>query len=100
MQTRPSKNGSPPYSIAELSDGERNSLLIAASILTMKSESLVLIDEPERHLHRSIISPLLQHLFSSRSDCAFIKLLSNNDQKMLNVIKSLFGDLISDIDLV
>jgi hypothetical protein len=32
----------------------------------------VLIDEPERHLHRSIISPLLTHLFSKRDDCAFI----------------------------
>jgi hypothetical protein len=32
----------------------------------------LLIDEPERHLHRSIISPLLTHLFSKREDCAFI----------------------------
>src|SRR6476469_6154237 len=34
--------------------------------------SLLLIDEPERHLHRSIISPLLTNLFSKREDCAFI----------------------------
>lgn len=67
-----SKCGGIPYSIAELSDGERNALLIAANVLTAKSGTLVLIDEPERHLHRSIISPLLTLLFSKRDDCAFI----------------------------
>lgn len=66
------KCGGTPYSVAELSDGERNVLLIAANVLTVKSGTLVLIDEPERHLHRSIISPLLTNLFSRRDDCAFI----------------------------
>lgn len=67
-----SKRGGPAYSVAELSDGERNALLIAATVLTAKAGALILIDEPERHLHRSIISPLLTHLFAKRSDCAFI----------------------------
>ncbi len=67
-----SKNGGPLYGIAELSDGERNALLIAADVLTAKQNSLLLIDEPERHLHRSIISPLLSALIQSRKDCAFI----------------------------
>lgn len=67
-----SKSGGPPYSIAKLSDGERNAFLIAANVLTAKKDTLMLIDEPERHLHRSIISPLLTHLFSKRDDCAFI----------------------------
>lgn len=67
-----SKSGGSHYSIAELSDGERNALLIAATVLTVKEETLLLIDEPERHLHRSIISPLLTLLFSRRPDCAFV----------------------------
>jgi len=67
-----SKCGCAPYSVAELSDGERNALLIAATVLTVKTDTLVMIDEPERHLHRSIISPLLTLLFSKRHDCAFI----------------------------
>jgi ABC-type Mn2+/Zn2+ transport system ATPase subunit len=66
------KNGSAPYSIAELSDGERNAILIAANVLTAKDGTLLLIDEPERHLHRSIISPLLTLLFAKRPDCTFI----------------------------
>lgn len=66
------KNGCTPYSIAELSDGERNALLIATDVLTSDSNSLIIIDEPERHLHRSIISPLLSTLFAKRKDCVFI----------------------------
>ena len=67
-----SKNGGKPYSVAELSDGERNAILIAADVLTAKPHTLFIIDEPERHLHRSIISPLLTALFQKRSDCTFI----------------------------
>ena len=33
---------------------------------------IILIDEPERHLHRSIATPLLLSLFDERPDCAFI----------------------------
>lgn len=67
-----SKNGSEPYSIAELSDGERNALLIGADVLTTEANSLIILDEPERHLHRSIISPLLTTLFRKRNDCVFV----------------------------
>jgi ABC-type cobalamin/Fe3+-siderophores transport system ATPase subunit len=60
------------YSVSELSDGERNALLIAANVLTAPERTLILIDEPERHLHRSIISPLLTLLFARKQDCAFV----------------------------
>ena len=66
------KKGSEPYSIAQLSDGERNVILIASEVLAAQSGTMVLIDEPERHLHRSIISPLLKALFAMRSDCTFV----------------------------
>lgn len=67
-----SKNGCEPYSIAELSDGERNALLICSDVLTTEPNQLIILDEPERHLHRSIISPLLSSLFQKRKDCAFV----------------------------
>jgi ABC-type cobalamin/Fe3+-siderophores transport system ATPase subunit len=67
-----SKKGSNKYSIAELSDGERNAILIAADVLTADENTLFIIDEPERHLHRSIISPLLISLFQQRPDCTFV----------------------------
>ncbi len=66
------RHGGNAYSVAELSDGERNALLIAAAVLTADEGNLILVDEPERHLHRSIISPLLTELFSRRPDCTFV----------------------------
>lgn len=66
------RKGSKRYSISKLSDGERNAILIAANVLTVPSGTLLLIDEPERHLHRSIVSPLLSLLLKERADCAFI----------------------------
>ena len=66
------KKGSEPYSIAELSDGERNVILIASEVLAVPSSTMVLIDEPEHHLHQSIISSLMKALFAMRSDCAFV----------------------------
>lgn len=71
-QVMAAKSGGSPYSISRLSDGERNALLIAANVLTAKPGAFILIDEPERHLHRSITSPLLTQLFRKRKDCAFI----------------------------
>ncbi|WP_085466984.1 AAA family ATPase [Mesorhizobium australicum] len=67
-----SKNGGTPYSIALLSDGERAALLIAGTILTAKKGALILVDEPERHLHASIVTPLLLQLFGKRPDCTFV----------------------------
>lgn len=60
------------YSITELSDGERNALLVATDVLTLPPGTLILIDEPERHLHHSIVSPLLLSLFAYKSDCYFV----------------------------
>ena len=75
-----SKSGGPEYSAAELSDGERNAVLIAGSVLTVPPGTLLIIDEPERHLHRSIVSPLLGHLFERRSDCGFV--ISTHDHDL------------------
>ena len=71
-QVRASRSGGPAYSVAHLSDGERNALLISAEVLTAKAGTLLIIDEPERHLHRSIMSPMLTALFAERPDCAFV----------------------------
>lgn len=74
-----SKDGGPEYSAAELSDGERNALLIAGNVLTAAPNTLLIIDEPERHLHRSIISPLLSQLFERRADCGFVVSTHDHD---------------------
>ena len=60
------------YSIAQMSDGERNAVILAANVLTVNAGTLLIIDEPERHLHRSIIEPFLTALFAQRPDCPFL----------------------------
>lgn len=53
------KNNGHRFSIAQMSDGERAAAIMAANVLTVKAGTILLIDEPERHLHRSIIEPFL-----------------------------------------
>lgn len=60
------------FSIAQMSDGERAAAIMAANVLTVEPDTILLIDEPERHLHRSIIEPFLSALFAKRGDCAFV----------------------------
>ena len=66
------KDSDETYSIAGMSDGERNALIIAANVITLEPGTVLLIDEPERHLHRSIIVPFLTALFQVRDDCTFV----------------------------
>ena len=79
-----SKHGGPTYSAAELSDGERNAILIAGNVLTAPSGTLLIIDEPERHLHRSIIAPLLSQLLERRPDCSFVVSTHDHDLPLEN----------------
>ena len=60
------------YSMAQMSDGERAAAIMAANVLVADPGTAFLIDEPERHLHRSIIEPFLSALFGQRQDCAFV----------------------------
>lgn len=66
------KDNESKYSMSQMSDGERNAALIAAKVVTADSNTIFLIDEPERHLHRSIIEPFLSALFRHRDDCIFV----------------------------
>ena len=61
------------FNIAEMSDAERSAMIIASHVITADPGTLLLIDEPEKHLHRSIIEPFLSALFNLRKvDCAFV----------------------------
>ncbi len=96
-----------PYSIAKMSDGERSAVLMAAEILTAEAGGVLLIDEPERHMHRSIIEPLLSALFSQRPDCAFliatheVELPMSHPQSQVLIARSceMKGDIPVDWDI-
>ena len=60
------------YSATEMSDGERAVLYLAAQVLCVPENKIMIIDEPEVHLHRSIMNRLWKTLESYRPDCLFI----------------------------
>ena len=61
------------YSVTEMSDGERGALILAAHVVTAEPGTVFVIDEPEKHLHQSILHKFLSLLIERRkADCAFI----------------------------
>lgn len=60
------------YSATEMSDGERAVLYLAAQVLCVPINIILVIDEPELHLHRSIMNRLWKELEQCRPDCLFI----------------------------
>lgn len=67
------KNGEPvKYSANQMSDGERAVLYLAAQVLCVPENKMLIMDEPEIHLHRSIMNRLWMALERYRPDCLFI----------------------------
>ena len=60
------------YFANEMSDGERAVLYLIVQVLCVPQNKLLIIDEPEIHLHRSIMNLLWKSLEKYRSDCLFI----------------------------
>lgn len=67
------------YPIAQMSDGERSALLLAAEVLVAPDNCIILLDEPERHLHRWISAGLVEALIDARTDCSFVVLTHDLD---------------------
>lgn len=55
------------YSIAKTSDGERAALVLTAEVVAAAGGTIFLIDEPELHLHPSIVVPLLGALIAEKT---------------------------------
>ena len=60
------------YSATEMSDGERSVLYLASQVLCIPDNKILIIDEPELHMHRSIMNKLWSELEKCREDCLFI----------------------------
>jgi len=67
------------YPISQMSDGEKSAVLLAAEILASKKNSVQIVDEPERHLHRAISTQVIQAVVASRPDCHFVLLTHELD---------------------
>ncbi|MGE4390792.1 MAG: AAA family ATPase [Aeromonas sp.] len=60
------------YSARDMSDGERATFYILGQVLVADEGSLLIFDEPELHIHKSIMSKLWDKLEALRPDCAFL----------------------------
>jgi len=60
------------YKGNEMSDGERVGLYLIAQCLCIPDNKTIIIDEPEIHLHRSIMNRLWTEIENERKDCFFI----------------------------
>jgi len=67
------------YHGRDMSDGERVVLYMIAQILTVKNNSLIIIDEPELHIHKAILSKLWNMLEIERQDCIFMYITHDLD---------------------
>jgi len=60
------------YSASEMSDGERAVFYILGQVLSANKGSILIFDEPELHIHKSIISNLWDEIEKLRPDCSFL----------------------------
>lgn len=78
------------YHGKEMSDGERVMLYMICQVLVLKSNSILIIDEPELHIHKAIVDKLWDKLEELRQDCVFVYIthdlnfaLSRNTENVL-----------------
>lgn len=65
------------YKGREMSDGERVGLYLIAQCLCIPENKTIIIDEPEIHMHRSIMNRLWTEIEKERKDCFFIYITHN-----------------------
>lgn len=70
------------YPIDALSDGERASLFIAATVITQEPNTVILIDEPEKHLHPSIAGRLFEAALRANQHIAVV--VSSHDVHLID----------------
>jgi hypothetical protein len=61
-----------PYSITQMSDGEKAVFYMVGQVLVADTGSIFIMDEPEIHMHRAILGRLWDELEAARPDCAFL----------------------------
>jgi ABC-type lipoprotein export system ATPase subunit len=67
------------YHGKEMSDGERVMLYMICQALILPENSIIIIDEPELHIHKAIVKKLWDRLEQERSDCVFMYITHDLD---------------------
>lgn len=67
------------YNSSEMSDGERVIFYLIGQCLAAPKNGIIVIDEPELHLHKSVQTPLWDEIEKLRDDCVFVYLTHDVD---------------------
>ena len=67
------------YHGKEMSDGERVMLYMICQALVLRPNSLMIVDEPELHIHKAIVDKLWTRLEIERPDCVFMYITHDLD---------------------
>lgn len=66
--------GGSPYKGGDMSDGERVALYLIGHCLAAPAGAIIVVDEPEVHLHRVVQARLWDEIELERPDCLFVYL--------------------------
>ncbi len=61
-----------PYEAYRMSDGERVILYLVGRIMQAPENGIIIVDEPEIYLHRTVVNKLWDRLELERKDCVFV----------------------------
>jgi len=80
IETYPSDGQiSDAYNASEMSDGERVIFYLVGEAICSPENAIVIIDEPEMHIHKSLVKNLFDLIENERPDCSFIYLTHDID---------------------
>ncbi|MBU2537540.1 MAG: AAA family ATPase [Proteobacteria bacterium] len=79
IQTRVRGQEDKIYNSSEMSDGERVIFYLIGQCLAAPKDGIIVIDEPELHLHKSVQAPLWDAVEKLRDDCLFVYLTHDVD---------------------
>ena len=94
------------YSATVMSDGERTALYFISQVLCVPKGMTLLIDEPELHMHKSLVNRLWLALEQYRPDCLFIYITHDTQFAALHAhadkywVKEYYGNARWDIEAI
>lgn len=79
VETRVKGGGVDLYNSSQMSDGERVIFYLIGACLSAPENGVIIVDEPEIHIHKSLQYPLWKNLETLRHDCLFVYITHDVD---------------------
>lgn len=79
IETYPTGQEANSYNASQMSDGERVIFYLIGEVVCAPLNSIIIIDEPEMHIHRSLVKGLFDLIEIQRPDCSFVYLTHDID---------------------